>query len=139
MVDEEVEQPRTVMHRMTRKRQVPEIKTRTVMQLQTVCRQVRKDIPITPEVGCPCSQEVSTGGCECPAAEPKFEVNIVDECSQEEVPRQVEYTDMKEEEYEVQVPTTYMEKVVVQVPKEVEEVRTVQKAFEIEIPVEKIR
>ena len=46
---------------------------------------------------------------------------------------------MQEEEYEVQVPTTYIEKVTVQVPKEVTETRTVQKAFEIEIPVEKVR
>lgn len=46
---------------------------------------------------------------------------------------------MIEEPYEVQVPTTYIDKVVVQVPKEVTEVRTIQKAFEIEIPVEKVR
>jgi len=139
MVDEEVEQPRTVMHRMTRTRQVPQIKSRTVMQLQTVCRQVRKDVPVEPTVPCPCQDEAPAGGCACPTVEPKFTVEIVDECDQEEVPRQVEYTEMHAEDYEVQVPTTYMEKVVVQVPKEVEEVRTVQKAFEIEIPVEKIR
>lgn len=51
----------------------------------------------------------------------------------------MQYTEMVEEPYEVQVPTTYIEKVQVQVPEEVSEVRTVMKAFEIEIPVEKIK
>ena len=46
---------------------------------------------------------------------------------------------MSEEAYEVQVPTTYVEKVTVQVPKEVTEVRTQMKAFEIEIPVTKVK
>lgn len=139
MVDEEVEQPRRVMHSMTRHRQVPQIKTRTVMQMQTVCKQVRRDVPLEPEVPCPCDDQPPAGGCGCPEIKPSFRTEVVDECNQEEVPRQVEYTEMGDEAYEVQVPTTYMEKVVVQVPKEVEEVRTVQKAFEIEIPVERVR
>ena len=37
MEDKVVEKPRTVMHMMTRTRQVPQIKQRTVMQLQTNC------------------------------------------------------------------------------------------------------
>lgn len=56
-----------------------------------------------------------------------------------EVPRDVEFTQMEEESFEVQVPTTYIDEVTVQVPKEVTETRSVMKAFEIEVPVEKIR
>lgn len=149
MVDKEVEQPRTVMHLMTRTRQVPSVRQRTVMQLQTVCKKVRKDVPVEQEVDCPCNTGASCGcsgqagcGCSAPAcacAAPSFKTEIVDDCDQQEVPREVEYTEMVQEPYEVQVPTTYMEKVVVQVPKEVNEVRTINKAFEIEIPVEKVK
>jgi len=46
---------------------------------------------------------------------------------------------MVNEPYEVQVPTTYIEQVKVDIPTEVEDIRTVMKAFEIEIPVEKIK
>jgi len=38
MVDKTVEQPRVVMHTMTRTREVPEIRQRTVSQLQTTCK-----------------------------------------------------------------------------------------------------
>lgn len=149
MVDKEVEQPRVVMHTMTRTREVPEIRHRTVAQLQTVCKKVRKEVPLPKELVCPCAtptcgcQGQSNCGCAAPtcgcANEPKFKIDIVDECSQEEVPRDVEYTEMREESYQVQVPTTYVNKVTVQVPKEVTETRTVQKAFEIEVPVTKFR
>lgn len=150
MVDKEVEQPRTVMHLMTRTRQVPSVRHRTVMQLQTVCKKIRQDVPVEAEVACPCDTGASCGcsgqagcGCSAPACAcantNKFNTEIVDDCRQAEVPREVQYTEMLNEPYEVQVPTTYMEKVVVQVPKEVKEVRTVNKAFEIEIPVEKIK
>ena len=46
---------------------------------------------------------------------------------------------MQEESYEVQVPTTYIDEVTVQVPEEVTETREVMKAFKIEVPVTKIR
>merc|ERR1711981_1305446 len=120
---------------MSRTRQVPEVRHRTVMQLQTTCKKVRRDVPIEQELNC----ADCTDNCGACAVEPKFTVEIVDKCDQEEVPREVEYTEMVDESYEVQVPTTYVDKVVVQVPEEVTEVRTVQKAFEIEIPVEKTR
>lgn len=138
MMDKVVEKPRTIMHMMTRTREVPEIKMRTVMQMQTTCTKVRKEIPIEQAVPCPCND----GGASrnnCCQINPKTKVEIVDDCSQEEVPRQVEYTDLRKESFEVQVPTTYVEKITVQVPKEVQETRTVMKAFEIEIPVERVR
>jgi len=46
---------------------------------------------------------------------------------------------MEPEEYTVQVPTTYTEYETKMVPKEIEEVKIVQKPFEIEVPVEKVR
>jgi len=104
MVDKEVEQPRTVMHMMTRSRQVPSIRQRTVMQLQTVCKKIRKDVPLELDVACPCAS-ASCGcsgksgcGCSAPvcgcAVAQKFNTVIVDDCNQEEVPREVEYTEM---------------------------------------------
>lgn len=46
---------------------------------------------------------------------------------------------MQPEEYTVQVPTTYTDFKTTMVPKEIEEIKIVQKPFEIEVPVEKVR
>jgi len=110
------------------------------MQLKTVCQKVRKEVPVEALVDCPCDT-AANADCKstCATPGPTFKVEIVDECDQQEVPRSVQYTEMVQEPYEVQVPTTYVEHIDVEVPQEVSEVRTVMKAFEIEIPVEKIK
>lgn len=47
-------------------------------------------------------------------------------------------TDLLQEEYMVEVPTTYIETVTKRVPKLVEQTRVVNRAYEIEVPVEKV-
>ena len=55
MKDKVVEKPRVVMHTMQRTRQVPVQMTRSVMQMITTCKKVRKDVPIVQDVECPCA------------------------------------------------------------------------------------
>lgn len=79
------------MHTLTRTREIPEVRSRTVMQLQTTCQKVRKDIPIEANVPCPCASTTGGDGCGNCEIKQKFRVEIIDECKQEEVPREVEY------------------------------------------------
>ena len=86
---------------------------------------------------CGCAGQANCGcaapSCGCTKTVTVYDTACDDVATKVATPRTV----MVDKEIEVEVPTTYIKKETVKVPKVVDEVRTVQKAFEIEVPVKK--
>ena len=143
MVDKVVETPVTTSHAVKRTIKVPENRPRTEVKVVTECETVKKVVVVPIEDKCACFNPKGCGcagqaGCGCSAPTcgcTTTKTTHVPSCKQVEKKVSTPFTVMVDKEITVQVPTTYTKKETVKVPKVVDETRTIQKAFDVEVPV----